>query len=231
MLAPDTDGLQPQARGKRGLDQISLPHSAHLSGGGSNHLTNRGARGSLDGMGQVFDGIDDPLARWILAQPMYFVATAPLSGTGHINLSPKGMAGTLAILGAHQVAYLDYTGSGAETIAHLRENARIVLMFCAFDSPPKIVRLHGRGRAVLSAEPEFARLRPGFAKARTIGQRSIIVIDVDRVSDSCGFAVPTMAYVQDRDVLDRSHERRDEDYMTRYWHERNAVSIDGLPAI
>jgi hypothetical protein len=182
-------------------------------------------------MGKVFDGIDDRLRRWILEQPMYFVATAPLSGDGHVNLSPKGMGGTFAVLGERQVGYLDYTGSGAETIAHLKENGRIVIMLCAFDGPPRIVRLHGRGRAVLAAEPEFATLRPHFAKARTIGQRSIIVVDVDRVSDSCGFAVPTMVYLGDRDVLDKSHERRDDAYMHEYWATKNAASIDGLPAI
>jgi hypothetical protein len=182
-------------------------------------------------MGTVFDGIDDKLARWLLAQPMYFVGTAPLADDGHINLSPKGMAGTFAVFDEHQVGYLDYTGSGAETIAHLRENGRVVVMFCAFDGPPKIVRLHGRGRVVLVDDPEFARLRAHFGKARTIGQRSIIVVDVDRVADSCGYAVPHLRYVEDRDVLDKSHERRDEAYIAQYWHDRNAVSIDGLPAI
>jgi hypothetical protein len=162
---------------------------------------------------------------------MYFVGTAPLSGDGHINLSPKGMADTFAVLDEHRVAYLDYTGSGAETIAHVRENGRIVIMFCAFDGAPRVVRLHGRARAVPAAEPEFGALRTNFAKARTIGQRSVIVVDVDRVSDSCGFAVPTMVYVGDRDVLDKAHERRDEAYIKQYWRDKNAASIDGLPAI
>jgi hypothetical protein len=179
----------------------------------------------------VFEAIDAKLARWLLAQPVYFVGTAPLATDGHINLSPKGMAGTFAVLDEHQVGYLDYTGSGAETIAHLRENGRIVVMFCAFDGPPKIVRLHGRGRAVLVDDPEFAALRAHFSKAETMGQRSIIVVDVERVADSCGYAVPTLAYVADRNVLDKHHGRRDDNYHKRYWRERNAESIDGLPAI
>jgi len=182
-------------------------------------------------MGKVYAAIDDKLAGWLLEQPMYFVGTAPLSGEGHLNLSPKGMAGTFAVLGERQVGYLDYTGSGAETIAHLRENGRIVVMFCAFDGPPKIVRLHGRGRTVRPGDAEFAALRANFAKARTIGQRSIVLIDVDRVSDSCGLSVPTMAFVGDRDGLDRSQERRDQAYMEQYWQVKNAVSIDGLFAI
>jgi hypothetical protein len=182
-------------------------------------------------MGKVFDSIDERLSGWLLEQPVYFVATAPLSADAHVNVSPKGMGGTFAVLGPHRVGYLDYTGSGAETIAHLRENGRIVLMFCAFDGPPKIVRLHGRGRVVLAADAEFAALRPRFAKEREIGQRSIVVVDVDRVSDSCGYAVPTMAYLGDRDILDRDHERRDEAYIDDYQRRRNAASIDGLPAI
>lgn len=182
-------------------------------------------------MGQVMAKIDDRLASFLLAQPVFFVGSAPLSAGGRVNISPKGMAGTFVVLGPLRVAYLDYTGSGAETIAHLRENGRIVLMFCAFDGPPKIVRLHGRGRIVRPTDDEFAELRAGFAKARELGQRSIVVVDVERVSDSCGYAVPRMDLREDRDLLDRSHERRDEDYFETYWRDRNAVSIDGLEAL
>jgi hypothetical protein len=182
-------------------------------------------------VGKVLECIDERLAAFLLAQPMFFVGTAPLSAEGHLNVSPKGMAGTFAILGPLRVAYLDYTGSGAETIAHLRENGRVVLMFCAFDGPPNIVRLHGRGRVVLIGDPEFDALRGAFDKERTLGQRSIIVVEVDRVSDSCGFSVPKMALTEDRDLLDRSQERRDPAYFTAYWRERNAASIDGLDAM
>ena len=141
------------------------------------------------------------------------------------------MAGTFAILGPRTVAYLDYTGSGAETIAHLRDNGRIVIMFCAFDGPPKIVRLHGHGRVVPATAPEFAALRGHFGKERTLGQRSIVVVELTRISDSCGFAVPCMEYRQDRDVLDRAQEHHDDEHFRDYWREKNLTSIDGLPAL
>lgn len=182
-------------------------------------------------MAKTYPGIDESLATWIRAQPVFFVGTAPLSGDGHVNVSPKGMAGTFAVLDAHRVAYLDYSGSGAETIAHLRENGRIVVMFCAFEGRPTIVRLHGRGRAVLPGDPGFAELRPHFPKERTTGQRSVVVVDVERVSDSCGFSVPLMDYRSDRDVLDRAQERQDDAYFARYTATKNARSIDGLPAV
>ena len=181
-------------------------------------------------MGSVYEVIDDRLRDWLLAQPMFVVATAPSDG-GHVNASPKGMAGTFAVLSPTSVGYLDYTGSGAETIAHLRENGRITVMFCAFEGPPKIVRLQGTGRCVRPGEPGFAELRALFGKDRDLGLRSVIVADLDRISDSCGFSVPLLDFVADRDVLDRSHSRRDPDYFENYWHTRNADSIDGLPAL
>jgi hypothetical protein len=182
-------------------------------------------------MAAVLDEIDDKLAGWLLAQPVLFVATAPLAASGCVNVSPKGMAGTFVVLGPHRVAYLDYFGSGVETVAHVRENGRIVLMACAFTGPPKIVRLHGRGTIVLPGDPAFAELRQRFAKQREHGQRAIVVIDVDRISDSCGYSVPLLDFVADRDVLDRSQERRDPGYYTDYAVTRNARSIDGLPAL
>lgn len=182
-------------------------------------------------MSKVFEEIDTKLGEWLLAQPMFFVSTAPLSADGHVNLSPKGMAGTFAVLGPHSVAYLDYFGSGAETIAHLRENGRIVLMWCAFSGPPKIVRLHGTGRVVLPTDAEFASLRPAFAKEREKAVRSIIVVDVDRTSDSCGYSVPNLAFVSDRDVLDLRQEKRPAEYFDEYAKTKNAQSIDGLPAL
>lgn len=182
-------------------------------------------------MATVFDGIDDAMGAWLAEQPVFFVATAPLDADGHLNLSPKGMAGTFTVLDGHRVAYLDYTGSGVETIAHLRENGRVVLMFCAFTGPPRIVRLHGRGRPVLVGEDGFEELRGRFPKERTRGQRSVVVVDVERVADACGFAVPLMDLRGDRDVLDRAHARRDESYFPTYWATRNATSIDGLPGV
>jgi hypothetical protein len=181
-------------------------------------------------MGKVYESIDDRLREWLLAQPMFVVATAPNAG-GHVNASPKGMAGTFAVLSPTRVAYLDYTGSGAETIAHLRENGRITLMFCAFGGPPKIVRLQGTGRLVRPDEPGFAELRGQFAKERELGLRSVVVADLDRISDSCGYSVPLMDFVADRDVLDRSHERRNPAYFEQYWRTSNAESVDGLPAL
>lgn len=182
-------------------------------------------------MATILDTLSPRLTRFLLDQPVFFVGTAPLDGDGHVNVSPKGMAGTFAVLGERRVAYLDYAGSGTETIAHLRENGRVVLMFCAFDGPPSIIRLHGRGRVVLPADDDFADLRAAFPKERTLGQRSIIVVDVQRISDTCGFSVPLMDVRGDRDLLDRSHERRDPAYFTDYWRTRNATSIDGLPGV
>ncbi|MGH8861959.1 MAG: pyridoxamine 5'-phosphate oxidase family protein [Jatrophihabitantaceae bacterium] len=182
-------------------------------------------------MGQQYDGIDDKLHAWIAGQAMFFVASAPLAADGHVNLSPKGMDGTFAVLGPRSVGYLDYFGSGIETIAHLRENGRIAIMFCAFDGAPKVLRLHGRGRAVRPGDADFAELRSSFAKARDKGVRSIITVDVKRISDSCGWAVPLMQHLADRDVLDLAQDRRDEGYFIEYAATRNAQSIDGLPAI
>ena len=182
-------------------------------------------------MSKVYEEIDDKLAAWLLAQPMFFVSTAPLAGDGHVNVSPKGMAGTFAVLGSHRVAYLDYFGSGAETIAHLRENGRIAFMWCAFSGPPKIVRLHGRGSVVLPDDPAFPALRAEFAKEREKAVRSIIVADIDRVSDSCGYSVPNLEFVQDRDILDLRQLRRPDEYYEEYAKTRNATSIDGLPAL
>lgn len=182
-------------------------------------------------MAKIHEFIDDRLAAFITAQPVFFVATAPLAADGHLNVSPKGMGGTFAVLGPTTVGYLDYTGSGVETIAHLRENARIVLMFCAFDGAPNIVRLHGRGRVVLRDEDGYDALRDRFTKVERHGERAVIVIEVDRVADACGFAVPLMDFRADRDVLDRNNARRDDAYFDRYQATHNAVSIDGLPAL
>jgi hypothetical protein len=182
-------------------------------------------------MATVFDEIDDKLRDWLLAQPVFFVGTAPLSGDGHVNVSPKGMGGTFAVLGPKQVGYLDYFGSGIETVAHLRENGRIVIMLCAFTGPPKIVRLHGRGRFVRPGDAGFDGLRGRFGKDRDLGLRSIVVVDVDRIADSCGYSVPLMDYVDDRDVLDRSQQRRDPAYFDEYGATRNAESVDALPGL
>jgi hypothetical protein len=173
--------------------------------------------------------IDDRLAAFMLAQPVFFVGTAPADGAGHVNVSPKGLAGSFAVLGAREVAYLDLTGSGAETIAHLRDDGRICLMFCAFEGPPNIVRLHGRGEAVLPGAPGFDDLAAHFADHP--GRRSVIRVRVDRVSDSCGFAVPRMTLDGDRTQLVRWARTKGEAGLEEYRRTRNARSIDGLPAL
>ena len=178
-------------------------------------------------MGKL-EEIDDRLRAFIAAQHMYFVATAPLDGGGHINLSPKGLD-TLRVLGPRRVAYLDYVGSGSETIAHLRENGRIVLMFCAFDGPPKIVRLHGHGVVLQPGHSDYEVLRPLFP-VEPAG-RSIIDISLDRFSDSCGFGVPLYEFKGDRTQLRAWCDRKGADGLRTYQIERNAVSIDGLPAV
>ena len=179
---------------------------------------------------KVHERIDGRLREFIEAQPMFFVATAPTGPDGHVNVSPKGMIGTFAVLDERTVAYLDYHGSGAETIAHLTENGRITLMFCAFEGAPNIVRLHGRGRVVPVTDPEYAELLPLFSDASdTHGARSIIDVEVERVSDSCGYAVPLMTYQGDRDLLIRAHERRDDAALAEYRRVKNATSIDGKP--
>jgi hypothetical protein len=182
-------------------------------------------------MGKVHEKIDGRLSEFILAQPVFFVASAAGSPDGRVNVSPKGMRGCFAVLGEHRVAYLDYTGSGAETIAHLRDNGRITLMFCAFEGPPNVVRLHGHGRVVGPAESEFAELYAAFEVAAEHGLRSVIVVDVDRVSDSCGFAVPLMDYVGDRTLLADWSKRKTDEELVAYRATRNATSIDGLPAL
>ena len=180
-------------------------------------------------MGTVLESIDPDLASWLDAQPLFFVATAPRADDQHVNVSPKGLAGTFAVIDEHTVAYLDLTGSGVETIAHLRENGRIVLMFCAFERRPRIIRLHGRGRVVLPTDEGFQELLARFTPHP--GIRSVIVVDATRVSDSCGYGVPEMEYRQDRQVLDLGAVKKGEEGMAAYRRERNARSIDGLPGL
>jgi hypothetical protein len=188
-------------------------------------------------MGRLYDELDGGLRDWLGAQPLFFVATAPADPDGHLNLSPKGGAGTFRVLGPTRVAYLDLVGSGIETVAHLRENGRIVLMFCAFSGPPKIVRLHGRGRVVPSDAPEFAALRETFVPNDEDAAlaRSVVVVEVERIADSCGFVVPRMEYAGDRKHLVRWSENRREQHgegwKDAYLAANNATSIDGLAAL
>lgn len=179
-------------------------------------------------MGKVHEKIDGRLRAFIEAQPMFFVATAPSGPDGHVNVSPKGIGGTFVVLDEHSVAYLDITASGSETIAHLRENGRITIMFCAFQGPPNIVRLHGHGRFVTLYDEGFDELSALFAP--TPGARAVIVVDVERVSDSCGYGVPLMTVEGERDLLPPYMERKGVDGQADYRRLKNRTSIDGLPA-
>lgn len=182
-------------------------------------------------MGKICDYLEPRLIEWILAQPMFFVATAPLAGDGHVNVSPKGLDGSLVVLGPNRLAYLDVTGSGAETIAHLRENGRIVLMLCAFSGPPQTVRLHGRGTVHVAGTEGFAELHGRFRNRREHNVRSIIDVAVDRISDSCGFAVPLMSFEGQRDLLIKWSDRKSPEALAEYRAKNNVLSIDGQPAL
>jgi hypothetical protein len=179
-------------------------------------------------VGAVLDSITPDLADWLRQQHVFFVATAPLAGDGLVNCSPKGMD-TFRILGPRQVAYLDLTGSGVETIAHLRENGRIVLMFCAFEGPPKIIRFHGQGGVHVPDTREHDELRPQFPDCA--GARAIIVVDVERIGSSCGYSVPRMEFTDDRDALVKWAQGKGTDGLRDYRSKKNARSIDGLPGL
>jgi hypothetical protein len=188
-------------------------------------------------MGRVYEGIDERLAKWIARQPLFFVGTAPAGPDGHVNVSPKGPIGTLKVLDPLTVVYLDKVGSGAETIAHLRDNGRIVIMLCAFEGPPRIVRLHGDGEVVLPPDPDFESLLDlGFDEPQAPqDRRAIIRVRLRRISDSCGYGVPLMAYEGERPHGDLSTAKRlrvhGPEAMIRYQEKHNRVSIDGLPAV
>jgi hypothetical protein len=181
-------------------------------------------------MGKPLREIGPEHERFILDQKVFFVATAPLDAAGHVNLSPKGIDGSFAVLGPGEVAYLDYTGSGVETIAHLRENGRIVLMFCAFEGSPKILRLHGTGSVIWPGDEAFAKLRSRL-KAPPEGERSIILVNVTRVATSCGWGVPVMKYESDREKLIAWSSEKGPDGLAEYRQKNNAMSLDGLPGL
>jgi hypothetical protein len=189
-------------------------------------------------MGKVFDGIDDKLATWIGRQRMFFVGTAPSGGDGRVNVSPKGPIESLCIFGPTRVGYLDLIGSGAETVAHVRENGRIAIMLCAFEGPPRIVRLHGRGEVVQIGESGFAELEAQFdlelVPAAAEATRAIVVVEVERVADSCGYGVPLMRYEGGRPQqlawIESKLRQGGDDALMEYVADRNVISIDGLPA-
>jgi Pyridoxamine 5'-phosphate oxidase len=179
-------------------------------------------------MGKSTSCISEGQEKFIRAQKMFFVASAPLDGAGHVNVSPKGLD-TFRILGPDKVAYLDLTGSGVETIAHLRENGRIVLMFCAFQGPPNILRLHGRGRVVEPSSDEFGELVSLFPTY--MSTRSIIVVEVALVSDSCGYGVPLMQYEGERSQMHDWARMKGPEGLVGYRKQKNRVSVDGLRGV
>jgi hypothetical protein len=176
-------------------------------------------------MGRTYEVITPQAAEWIARQHMFFVGTAPLDADGHVNLSPKGLD-TMRLLDDRTVAYLDLTGSGAETVAHIRENGRVTVMWCAFEGPPRIVRVHGRGELASLDDPRVAGLFPDIP-----GARGVVVVHADRISDSCGYSVPRYEYQGQRNrLVDWAAGKSDEE-LDAYRAEKNARSIDGLPAI
>lgn len=178
-------------------------------------------------MGRTYEVLTEQLGAWITEQPLFFVATAPSDG-GHVNLSPKGYD-TFRVLGPMTVAYVDYTGSGAETIAHLRDNGRVTVMFCSFGPKPRILRLYGRGEAVFPDDDTFDGLMEHFDAAP--GIRSIIRIELDRIADSCGYGVPVMELVGERPTMAEWGERQGPDGVVTYQGKKNRTSIDGLAAV
>jgi hypothetical protein len=189
-------------------------------------------------VGRTYDGIDERLRAWIEQQPLFFVGTAPRADDGHVNVSPKGPIGTLRVLGPLRLAYLDVIGSGAETIAHLRENGRIVVMLCAFAGPPRILRMHGRGVVHTADSVDFDRLvaQADFpVPAVAASRRAVIEVAVTRVADSCGYGVPLMTFDAHRPHMDAWAEKKvrvgGEEALRDYQRERNARSLDGLPAV
>jgi len=179
-------------------------------------------------MAKVFDEIDDKLAAFLGAQKLFFVATAPLAGDGLINLSPKGFD-CFRVLGPRSVAYLDLVGSGVETVAHVKENGRLVILFCAFEGAPRIVRLHGHGTAIEPGDVRFSELAPRFPELP--GTRSIIHLDVQRIADSCGYGVPRYRYESERTTLFEWVEKKGPEGVAEYLSTHNTQSLDGLPGL
>ncbi|MFF7115836.1 pyridoxamine 5'-phosphate oxidase family protein [Streptomyces albogriseolus] len=186
-------------------------------------------------MGKTYERIDGRLRTFIEEQPVFFTATAPLSADGTVNLSPKGLKGSFAVLDDLTVAYLDFAGSNAETVAHLRENGRITLMWCAFQGPPNIVRVHGRGEPVFRDDPRFKELLGHFPGIDpwTHGLRAVVVVRAELIRDTCGYAVPYMAYEGERDLHERRFTREDDASLDAYFTKKEhvATSLDGLPGL
>jgi hypothetical protein len=179
-------------------------------------------------MGAAFERLRADHIEFIGQQPMFFVATAPSGDEGHVNVSPKGYD-TFGVIDDHTVAYLDLTGSGAETIAHVRQNGRITIMFCSFGEKPLILRLFGRAEAIPMSDPRFDALAAELPDVP--GARAVIHVDVDRVQTSCGYAVPHMDFVAARPRLEEWADHKGPDGLEDYWAAKNQTSIDGIPAL
>jgi hypothetical protein len=179
-------------------------------------------------VGKIYSAIDDSVRQFIEGQPIFFVGSAPLDPAGHINVSPKGLD-TFRILGPATVAYLDLTGSGIETVSHLNENGRIILMFCNFQGPPKILRLYGRGRVIQTDDAEFSSLAAHFPAHE--GARSVILVEISRIADSCGFGVPLLKYEGQRTQLSAWSHKLGTEGLDAYRREKNQRSIDGIPGL
>lgn len=180
-------------------------------------------------MGKLHPALDADLRSWLAQQRVFFVATAPSGDAGHVNCSPKG-GDALRVLAPTTVAYVDRTGSGIETVAHVRQNGRIVIMFCAFEGAPRILRLYGRGSVVAAGDAAFAPLLAQFGVA-PLGVRAIIVVELTRIADSCGFGVPLLRFEGERDTLGTWAEKKGQAGVDAYVREKNAASIDGLPGL
>lgn len=186
-------------------------------------------------MGKTYEGITGRLREFIERQPVFFTATAPLAADGTVNLSPKGLRGSLAVLDERTVAYLDCAGSNAETVAHLRENGRITLMWCAFDGAPTIVRVHGRGEPVFRDDPRWPGLVGLFTlpEAGEHGARAIVLVHAELIRDTCGYAVPFLDYREERTLHGDRFRREDDASLSAYFQSKDHVgtSLDGLPAL
>lgn len=205
-----------------GLSRPGLPEPSRWTEDSSPALK----RAMLPDMGSVLPAIDDTLTAWIGEQQMFFVATAPRADDGHVNCSPRG-ADAFRVLDPHTVMWGDRTGSGIETISHLHENGRIVVMFCAFNGAPRIVRLHGHGSVIYPESADFPALRQRLGEVP--GLRAIIRIAVTRISSSCGMGVPTYLFAGRREALDTWATAKDEGALAEYRGRKNTRSVDGLP--
>lgn len=179
-------------------------------------------------MGKEYSEIDERMATWIGRQRLFFVATAPLAADGHVNCSPKGLD-SLRVLGPRKLAYVDLGGSGIETVAHVRENGRITIMLCAFEGPPKIFRFYGQGETFQPGDDGFSELLAEFPEQPSV--RNIVVVHVERIIDSCGYAVPEYSFNKDRDSLHNWIQAKSPEEIDAYRREKNRESLDGLPGL